>query len=648
LPIYQPSSVVGNSHVLVALGAKGEIMSFFYPHIDFPQNLQEGMPAVYFPALDRLVWTFDPSWEASQRYVERTNIVETQLRHRETGLTLTITDFVHPTEPAFFRRFEASNAGNRPLRAKLFQYLDLQLGEVQQKNAVHYHAERSIAVAYWRHICFAIAADAFDEYGCGRAPEPNSAKRQMAAGHLNQQREEIGDIDLAVGWNVALAPGQRMVRDLIIAAEANELASVERVVNCRQLGWDALSRWTRHRWDQFLGQARSISIPSDLQEAYHRCLLATDLLVDSDTGSILAAPEFDPAFERSGGYGYCWPRDAVEVCLALDAAGYRGYMGPFLAWARKAQRPEGYWEQRYWLGGQRGPAWCTEEGSLQVDQTASVLFAMGRYARALPEHDRALYVSEVQDSAFRAASYLVRNLDSTTSLHGPAFDLWETFRGSFAYSNAAISAALMEAVYLARLADREQLVEGYERAAGSIRKAVMSRFWLGDMFARGLDMAGRLDTAADASALGLIVPFEFLNVDDPDEREIARGCVEGLVRRLAVKIGDAEVLRRFDGDGYAGGGPGALTSIWLARVFLRLSLAFRQDPETALAYRTRAIATMRAVLASGTETGLLPEMMGAQPGAHWAVPHAWTMCSFVLACLLLDELPPIPEATGNT
>ncbi len=144
------------------------------------------------------------------------------------------------------------------------------------------------------------------------------------------------------------------------------------------------------------------------------------------------------------------------------------------------------------------------------------------------------------------------------------------------------------------------------------------------------------------------MPFEFLNVDDPDEREIARGCVEGLVRRLAVKIGDAEVLRRFDGDGYAGGGPGALTSIWLARVFLRLSLAFRQDPETALAYRTRAIATMRAVLASGTETGLLPEMMGAQPGAHWAVPHAWTMCSFVLACLLLDELPPIPEATGST
>jgi GH15 family glucan-1,4-alpha-glucosidase len=241
----------------------------------------------------------------------------------------------------------------------------------------------------------------------------------------------------------------------------------------------------------------------------------------------------------------------------------------------------------------------------------------------------------------------LHSLDDKTSLHGPAFDLWETFRGSFTYSNAAISAALIEGAHLARLAGRGGLAEEYERGASSIKEAVMSRLWLGDRFARGLDPAGHLDTAADASALGLIVPFELLDVDDPNEREIARACVEGLVRRLGVKIGDAEALRRFDGDGYAGGGPGALTTIWLARVFLRLSLACRQDLEVALAYRTRAIATMRAVLASGTQTGLLPEMMGAQPGARWAVPHAWTMCNFVLACLMLDESPPIPETSGG-
>jgi hypothetical protein len=47
---------------------------------------------------------------------------------------------------------------------------------------------------------------------------------------------------------------------------------------------------------------------------------------------------------------------------------------------------------------------------------------------------------------------------------------------------------------------------------------------------------------------------------------------------------------------------------------------------------------MRAVLRAGTLTGLLPEMMGRGPEGHWAVPHAWTIASFVMACLLLDRL----------
>jgi len=645
LPIYQPNSVVGNSRVLVTLGAKGELMSFFYPHIDFPQNLHEGMPGVYFPSVGRLVWTFDSSWEAEQSYRVRTNTAVTHLRHKDTGLTLRITDFVHPTEPTLFRRFEAGNVSERPVRARLFQYLDLQLGEVQNKNAVHYHADYNVAVVYWRHICFAITADSFDEYGCGRANEHNSAKVQMASGHLNRQREEIGDIDLAVGWDLTLAPGQQIAHDLIIAAEANEPAAVERARTYRDLGWEAALRWTEGKWADHVAQAHGVRIDADLREAYYRCLLAIDLLADPDTGSILAAPEFDPAFERSGGYGYCWPRDAVEVCVALEAAGYRRYMGPFLAWARRAQRQEGYWEQRYWLSGQRGPAWCTEHDRLQIDQTASVLFAMGRHARSLTEESRPQYVNEIGDSAFRAGDYLVRQIDGKTGLHGPAFDLWETFRGSFTYSNAAISAALVEGAYLAWLAGREDLAQRYGQAASSIKDAVMAKLWLGETFARGLDVNGGLDSAADASALGLIVPFEFLNLGDAEEREIAGKCVEALVRKLGVRIGEAEALRRFDGDQYAENGPGALTTIWLARVLLRLSLAYGQDPELALSYRTRAVASMRAVLAAGTPTGLLPEMMGAQPGAHWAVPHAWTMGSFVLACLHLDELPPVPGAT---
>ncbi|MDH4179898.1 MAG: hypothetical protein OEV33_05260, partial [Armatimonadota bacterium] len=83
--------------------------------------------------------------------------------------------------------------------------------------------------------------------------------------------------------------------------------------------------------------------------------------------------------------------------------------------------------------------------------------------------------------------------------------------------------------------------------------------------------------------------------------------------------------------------------LWLARALLRLALVCQDGREAVSSYRARAVASMRAVLEAGTSTGLLPEMMGGSPGAHWAVPHAWTMASFVAACLLLDRLPPGPE-----
>jgi len=650
MPVYQPNAIVGNSHILVTVGASGELMSFFYPHIDFPQNLYEGMPAVYFPAegsrSGQLVWTFDSSWESRQLYLGPTNVLETQLTHRPTGLRLCITDFVHPSEPLFVRHFQVANPTDRPLRAKLFQYLDLQLGEVQQKNAIHFHPNQNVGAAYWRNICFAIGSGVLDDYGCGRAApgSTTSAKQQMEQGHLNRQLEEIGDIDLAVGWEVDLAPGERVAHDLIIGADSDERAAVERVEAARQMGWEALLRWTVTRWEEHLAQARPLRIEQDLRDAYHRCLLAIDLLADPDTGAILAAPEFDPFFEHSGGYGYCWPRDAVEVCLALEAAGYPDYLHRFLSWACRTQRQEGYWEQRYWLSGQRGPAWCTKEDTLQIDQTASVLFAMGRHARTLRDRDRLPFLEGAWDSVRRAATYLAKAISPDHGLHSSAFDLWETFRGTFTYSNAAIAAALREAAFLARDAGHEQLAEQWEAAAAAIKGAVMSRLWEGEVFARGLDASNEVDRAVDASALGLIAPFEFLKPDDDKEREIARTAVEGLVRVLSRPTDGAEALLRFESDTYAGGGPAAVTTLWLARALLRIALAEHGDQRAVAAYRARAVASMRAVLRTGTSTGLLPEMMGRTPDARWAVPHAWTMASFVAACLLLDRLPPGPEA----
>jgi GH15 family glucan-1,4-alpha-glucosidase len=301
----------------------------------------------------------------------------------------------------------------------------------------------------------------------------------------------------------------------------------------------------------------------------------------------------------------------------------------FLDWAVGCQRPEGYWEQRYWLGGERAPSWCTHEDRLQIDQTAAVLFAMGR--------QRGEKAAQGWPSVRAAADYLIRSISPVTNLHLPAFDLWETFRGSFAYSNAAISCALEGAASRAREAGDEARAAQYEERGRAVRRAVMDWLWQGDYFARGVDLDGRVDTTADASTLGLITPFPFLHLDRPEERAMAAAMIDALGRRLGRVVAGGEMLLRFEGDTYAGGGPGITPTLWLVRALLCLAATDR-DAEGLEACRSRAAASLCAVLSLGTPTGMLPEMAGPGPGELWAVPHAWSMASFVEAVVRLGEL----------
>jgi len=640
MAVYQPTGVVGNSHILVSVGIKGELMHFFYPHIDFAQNLREGMPAVHFgpPGSGKMEWTFEPAWSSQQDYEERTNILVTKLSHASSGLQLTVTDFVHPQENFLARRFVLSNRGEDTVEGTLYQYLDLQLGEVAHKNAVRYMRDLNAAVAYWRNICLAVGGDRFDQWQCGRAglDSPNSAKNDMRDGALTGQMEEIGDVDLAVGWEFNLESGQRLARLLLISAASNEAQAAAMLEWALARGSQALHGSAADYWRQRLQRTNALSVDPDLGRLYYRSLLVLFTLFDEEYGAFLAAPEFDPEFQRSGGYGYCWPRDAAEVVMALSQAGYRELAARFFGWARKAQAQDGHWEQRYWLSGERGPAWSIFADAIQVDETASILIALQRWAAALPESAQSQAAFEYWHMARRAAHYLVGILDPQ-GLHRRGFDLWESARGSFVYSNGAIFAALRSAAALAELAGDPASAQQWRQAAKRVKAAVLATFWDGTGFARRLDENGRLDAQRDSSALGLVDPCELLDPAEDEERAMIEKMIEDLLGRLSVPAPGGTGLRRFEHDAYLGGAAGCVNTLWLARVLLRLALQHaHSDKDSARGLRARALDFLRTVAASATPTGLLPEMITEQGG--WAVPHAWAAASWIVNMGLLDKL----------
>jgi oligosaccharide amylase len=644
MAVYLPTSVVGNSRTLVTLGHAGEVMGFFYPHIDYAQNVKECMTAVYCgePGRGQLVWTFEGEWTKAQSYVPDTNVVVTTLTNAKRGLRLTLTDLIPPNAEVFLRRFTIENVGRAPFTGRLFQYFDLNLGEVSDRNAARRLTHDDAIVQEWRHLCLAVNGDPFDQFQCGKAsPDAHSnAKRDMMDGALMGQRLDIGDVSFAVGWNAQLPPQQSLTRHLIIAPGLGERQALQTLREARQRGFQSLYEETETYWRQWLERARPVNVRPPFDAAYRRALLTLPMLYDEHYGSFLGAPEFDPLYEDSGGYGYCWTRDAAEVVVALSQVGYPEYAERFFQWCDKTQHDDGFWHQRYWLGGDVGPTWCTYDDAIQIDQTGAVLWAMQAHAQTLPDERRLSFIKRHWQTVRRAAEYLRASLNGN-GLHQTAFDLWETFRGSFTYSNASIYAAMQAAAAFAQAMERPQLADEWSDVAQRVKQACGSVLWNGQRFARGLNERDEVDLTIDSSILGTVDPFDMLSLQDENELRMVESIVRSIEQTLSAPIDSGRGIRRFEWDSYAGGPPATVNTLWFVRVLLRIAKQYAEarDLPRARALRERAMPYLLTSLRRTTPSGLLPELMAGPHGKpYWAAPHGWASASLVFNVLLLDEL----------
>ncbi|MFL5919583.1 MAG: glycoside hydrolase family 15 protein [Gaiellaceae bacterium] len=539
-----PAAILGNGSLLATLSARGELERLFWPSLDRGSHIGE------------LRIEPGPGGEVRQTYLQDSNVLVTG------GRDVEVVDLVHELEPVFLRRISAH--GEHRLLVECRPELD------GARRALAGSADGNRVVFYCRDVALAIGAVGVDAFSTGIGETQGGVSGPFR--------------DAAV---VALAFG------------ASSREAVARLDAALQQDFDALVS-SRVRHDAARLARAEPPQAAAVGPLYRRSLLALELLADRDSGAVIAAPELDPGFEHSGGYGFVWGRDLAFIVLAFLAAGRDDLARRALRWLPTAQEPEGLWLQRHWTDGSLAPSWCRH----QLDETGAILFA---YDAAWTSLQDVSLDEELWPSAQRAADFLLSTIEED-GLPLATADLWEEREGRHAFTAAAVHGGLRAAAAMARRHDA-LLAEQYDAGARVVHEAIERELW-SDFHGRYLRSLG--DPTPDVSLLGLAWPFSAV---DPAGARM-RATVAALQDELGCPAGS---LRRYAGDTYAGGHRWVLAALWLGLWHRQAGDAV--GLERALDYASHA----------QTDLGLLPEQVTEDGEPAWVVPLAWSHAMLLLA-----------------
>jgi glucoamylase len=616
-PHAHPNAVLGDGSLLLTLSARGRVQQLWWPHLDHDPHLGDLRLGVHDEG--SFTWLDDPSLTHAQRFEPGADVLRTVVTGAAFG-EAEVADAVAVDAPVLVRRV-------RVPRGRVGIFVRPELHGTVQAGGGYVDPRSGALVLHRRDRVVAIGLDVPTTAEVGERDRGEPSEDVLASDRLRGAGVVHGEVDGAV---LADASAPEVVVAIALA-DTHELA-LARLRAVLEGGADAAFAARRAAGAAVLDRLPAPLVDGDLGALERRSHLVFGVVADRATGGVLAAPEQDPSFRRSGGYGFVWPRDLAFILLAHLAAGRDDLAVPALRWLVRSQGADGIWHQRSWTDGSLAPSWGT-----QLDETGAVLAAYGVAAHALGDGELA---DDLWRSTRLGADALVAALDGSTGLPAPSMDLWEERVGVHAYTAAATYAGLIAA---AELADRREPAhaEGWRDAAARVRAGIETHLWSDEhgRYLRSVDVARAdrggapvppcydlladhatdpvgsvdpVDPVVDVSLLGLVYPFGVLTADDPR----MAATIDAIERRLRAPDGG---LYRYEGDPYIGGNPWVLTTLWLGLV---RRAPGADEPAAGLDYALRA----------ATSTGLLPEQVDAATGEPaWIVPLTWSHAMFVLA-----------------
>ncbi len=395
-------------------------------------------------------------------------------------------------------------------------------------------------------------------------------------------------------------------------------------------------------------------------------------LLTAPTGAHIAAPEFDPFYSHSGGYGYTWFRDEAETGrhlldadtrLSLELQDNLEQTAEFFC---QTQTDDGSWSHRAWaIDGSLAPGWAhgrIEDGNsdeYQADQTAS---AVSFLAELLIERGDTLG-DELQASIRTAIHDGIGVLDETLDDDGlpqRCQNLWENMSGQFTHT----AATYLTAYATVGSAPVDAGLKKHARGQADFMANRFETLWSETRQAYGLRLnkSGKLDDRIDSGTFAVIDAFaayDRLPQNSLDEQTLDR-LLDHVQSVFDALYRDPEAsavagLARFEGDtwrseGQQGEKIWTVSTAWGVNAATDLGVllaAYDRDDDAEECFEL-AGTLYELLLPNGpltTKSGYLSEQAFDDGTVDGAAPLGWSHALRLRATATLREQNALPVAT---
>ena len=635
-------AIVGNKEIVGSFSEKGELLRVCFPCVDGRQFVDFFRVGVKVNDSDIIYLHDDVNNVYGQRYVCDTNVLVSEIKNTYFNLVVEQIDCVLIRENVLLKKYVFSNENSIDLDVKFVVDSKILAGSLEN------FGSRIIdggVVQYNHNYAFSVFSN---EKILGH--RLNDVQSVIHSAVL-EDKDYIGmSSEVAVSYDLGvIGPNEKREFCLYVLVSENGFDVENRIEDILSFDVKKEINEVEDFWRDYVDKHCAVKLKdsegdfnSKVMEIYNRTILLYPLLINYSTGGIAAALEADENREHSGGYRYCWPRDAIFITRAFDLLKMESETEAFYnKFCKMTQSENGMWEQRFFTDGILAPCW-----GYQVDETASVLYGIYNHF----EHTKdCKFLEKNLKTCEKAVNFLISYVENILNIDEVDFvkkelkekykksfeihkqlsyDLWEMNEGVHLYSLCSIIASFeaMKKIY-------EALDYKYEKNSRLKKEkknnliiklnkyiVLLKEFIRSNLVDKDLKVLRRNlnDNKMDISVIGAVCPFDVFDVDE----KVVKNTIEKINMTLRTYTNG---YLRFEDDNYMGGNnPWVITTLWMALYYIKCGdIKSAED-------------CFKFVVNSASKHGFLSEQVNNEDSNFkWVVGLGWSHAMFII---VLDEI----------